>query len=104
MPIKTGVSAFGEGSYLTTSRANAKGFGGVVKAYLPQNIKLKKVFDLDAYQVNTKQLIKEGFDGVKLDTSQGQNITIFDPSKIKTKSQLTDIFNQAKGKTNFGGK
>lgn len=88
MPIQTGVSAFGEGSYLTTSRRNAKGYGGVVNAYLPKDLKLKKVSDADAYKVDTKKLIQEGYDGVELDTGSGKNITIFDPSIIKTKSQL----------------
>lgn len=95
MPIKTGVSAFGEGSYLTTNKANAKGYGGVVSAYLPKDIKLKKVSDSDAYQVDTQKLIKEGYDGVELATGNGRNITIFDHSKIKTKTQLTDIYNQS---------
>jgi hypothetical protein len=96
MPIKTGVSAFGEGSYLTSSKANAKGYGGIVDAYLPKDIKLKKVFDSDAYKVDTQKLIKEGFDGVELETGQGKNITIFDPSKIKTRSQLKAEWDKVK--------
>jgi hypothetical protein len=102
MPIKTGVSAFGEGSYLTSSRANAKGYGGVVDAYLPKNIKLKKVFDSDAYKVDTKKLIKDGFDGVELETGQGKNITIFDPSKIKTRSQLKAEWDKIKPNSQAG--
>ena len=98
MPIKTGVSAFGEGSYLTTSKADAKGYGGIVEAYLPKDINLKKVSDADAYTIDTKQLIKEGYDGVELDTGKGKNITVFDPTKIQTKSQLTDIWNKATAK------
>jgi hypothetical protein len=95
MPIKTGVSAFGEGSYFTSSKANAKGYGGVVDAYLPKDIKLKKVFDSDAYKVDTQKLIKEGYDGTIMETGNGQNIAIFDPSKIKTRSQLKAEWDKA---------
>lgn len=95
MPIKTGVSAFGEGSYLTTSKSNAKGYGGVVNGYLPQDIKLKIISDSDAYTINTKKLIEEGYDGVELFTGNSKNITIFEPSKIKTKSQLISEWNKA---------
>jgi len=96
MPIQTGVSAFGEGSYLTTSRADAKEYGGVVTAYLPSDIKLKKVSDKDAYSVDTKKLVKEGFDGTELSAGNGKNITVFDPSVIKTKTQLKAIWDNAK--------
>lgn len=95
MPIKTGVSAFGEGSYFTSKIGNAKGYGEVVKAFLKKDIKLKKVFDSDAYKVDTQKLIKEGYDGTIMETGNGNNIVIFDNANIKTKSQLEAIWNKA---------
>lgn len=98
MPIKTGVSAFGEGSYFTNKASNAKGYGEVVKAFLKKDVKLKKVFDSDAYKVDTQKLIKEGYDGTIMETGNGNNVVIFDNANIKTKSQLTDIWKKANNK------
>jgi hypothetical protein len=95
MPIKTGVSAFGEGSYFTSKIGNAEGYGEVVKAFLKKDIKLKKVFDSDAYKVDTQKLIKDGYYGTIMETGNGNNIVIFDNANIKTKSQLIDIWNKA---------
>ena len=95
MPIKTGVSAFGEGSYFTSKIGNAKGYGEVVKAFLKKDIKLKKVFDSDAYKVDTQKLIKDGYDGTIMETGNGNNIVIFDNANIKTKSQLEEIWKKA---------
>lgn len=104
MPPETGVPAFGEGISLTTSRADAKGFGDVVEAYIPDNLNLFKATDADAYRLKTNDLIKQGFDGVELTTDSGKQITIFDPSIIKTRSQLTDIWEQAQGLKRTGKK
>lgn len=98
MPIRTGMSAFGDGSYFTNKIGNAKGYGDVVKAFLKKDIKLKKVFDSDAYKVDTQKLIKEGYDGTIMDTGNGNNIVIFDNANIKTKSQLIDIWEKANKK------
>ena len=98
MPIQTGVPAFGEGTYLTTSKANAKWYGWVVEAYIPKDIKLFRAFDSNAYKLDTQKLIKEWYWGVELDTGNGKNITIFDPASIKTKSQLKQIREQANKK------
>lgn len=96
------VNAFGRGTYLGTNKSSVSAYaglpekgGGVVNSYLPKNIKLKKVFDKDAYKLDTKKLIEQGYDGVILDTFKGNHITIFDPSIIKTKSQLIDIWKKA---------
>jgi len=96
MPIKTGVSAFGEGSYFSTSKSDAKGYGGVVQAYVPKDIKLKTVSSSDAYKVDTKQLIKEGYGGTEMTSGSGKNIVIFDQSRIKTTSQLRAEYQAAK--------
>ncbi len=94
------ASAFGDGVYLADKKSGAytSKTEGLVEAYIPKDIKLKKVSDADAYRIDTEKLIKEGYGGVELNTGNGKNITIFDPSVIKTKSQLTDLYNQAKGK------
>lgn len=107
------VNAFGDGTYLSTNKRSASAYrgdetkgGGVVEAYLPKNVKLKVLTDRDAYSVDTKKLIEQGFDGVKIPYGNNEhNITIFDPSIIKTKSQLTDLFNRVKnnkGSTTIG--
>lgn len=83
------VSAYGEGVYLTASKADAKGWGGVVEAHIPKDLKLFKAHDSDAYKINTKKLKAEGYDGVELVRGGGNHIVIFDPAKIKTKSQLS---------------
>ncbi|MDG7050508.1 MAG: hypothetical protein JRZ94_04820, partial [Nitrososphaerota archaeon] len=99
------VNAFGRGTYLSTSERSASAYaglpekgGGIVKAYLPKDIKLKTVSDSQAYAIDAQKLIKQGYDGVILDTGISKHITIFDPSIIKTKSQLTDIWNKANSK------
>lgn len=92
------ASAYGDGIYLTTSKSDAKGWGGMVNARIPQDLKLYKAVDSDAYKIDTQKLVKEGYDGVKVDRGNLQHIVIFNPTKIKTKSQLTDIWNKANGK------
>ena len=89
------ASAYGDGIYLTTSKSDAKGWGGMVNARIPPDLKLYKAVDSDAYKIDTQKLVKEGYDGVKVDRGNLQHIVIFNPTKIKTKSQLTDIWNKA---------
>lgn len=100
MPDRS-AGAYGDGIYLSTKKNDASGYtvkGGVVEAYLPKNIKLFEARSTEPFTVNTKKLIAEGYDGVKTKLPSGaENITIFDPSIIKTKSQLTDIWKQANG-------
>lgn len=92
------ASAYGDGIYLTTSKSDAKGWGGMVNARIPPDLKLYKAVDSDAYKIDTQKLVKEGYDGVKVDRGNLQHIVIFNPTKIKTKSQLTDIWNKANKK------
>ena len=56
---------------------------------------------MDKYNQNPKynqELVKQGYDGVLI--KEGNKIDqgiAFSPSQIKTKSQLTDIWNKAQG-------
>ena len=92
-----GVSAYGDGAYMTTSKSDAKGWGGMVSGYVPKDLKLAKVSSAEPYTVNTKKLIQEGYDGVEVGYGDKKHIVLFDPSKIKTKSQLIDIWKKAHG-------
>jgi len=95
------ASAFGDGVYFATKKSGAYTLteDEMVEAYLPANIKLKRVFDTDAFKVNTKKLVEEGYDGVELQTgTSSKNLTIFDPSIVKTKTQLIDIWNEVDNK------
>jgi hypothetical protein len=103
--LRNMASAFGEGVYFATKKSGAytSTEDGMVEAYLPPNIKLKQVYDQDAYRVNEKKLIEEGYAGVELQTGgPSKNLTIFDPSIVKTKTQLIDIWNSVSEKTKQG--
>ncbi len=94
------ASAFGDGIYFADKKSGAYSTKpeNLIQAYIPKDLKLKKVSDSDAYKIDTQKLIKEGYGGVELFTGNGKNITIFDPSNIKTKRQLIDLYNQVNGK------
>lgn len=87
---------YGDGIYFTETRSNAKGYGDVVEAYAPKNLKLYNATEADTYRIDTKNLIKEGYDGVRL--PGGGGFTIFNPQNIKTRSQLIEIWKKANNK------
>jgi hypothetical protein len=106
-----GFAKLGEGIYFRSTKEGVREFGdGTVEAFILADTKIldvnKRFKDLPdlflqsgeaGFGVNRKGIsdfIKSlGFDGAKL----GDDIVIYDLSTIKTKSQLTDLFNQAKG-------
>lgn len=100
------VNAWGRGVYLAENKRLASGYsgldskgGGIVEAYIPKDLKLYKAKAKDAYMLKNEELIKKGYGGVVSETGGGNTtITIFDPSVIKTKSQLTDIWKKANKK------
>jgi len=54
----------------------------------------------EAKDVANKELIKQGFDGISTSIHTGENLSVIFPesiSKIKNKSQLADIWNEAHG-------
>ena len=86
------------------------GYGAeIVEAIPPKNLfemsvldmgdlkkKAAKQFpDLPSGKAITETLKSEGYDGLKMDGT----VVIFDPKNIKTKKQLTDIWNQAQEQT-----
>lgn len=97
------ANAWGRGVYFAENKRLAQGYsgltdkgGGIVEAYIPKDLKLYKAKAKDAYMLKNEELIKKGYGGVIAETGGGNTtITVFDPSVIKTRSQLTDIWNQA---------
>lgn len=106
-----------EGFWFAKDINTAKGYGSVVMESYP-NMKNPKVIDAggkmfgdmrDIIDEIVPQAKKDGFDGVIIknlsdEKNWGQynptdHYVVFSPDKIKTKSQLTDIYNQAKGET-----
>jgi hypothetical protein len=87
---------YGAGATFTTDASRAKLYGDVVETKIPSNLKLFEtndpVSDLfanpkirDVSPEGLSKILKEmGYDGVKV----GDEIVVFDPSKIKTHSQL----------------
>lgn len=124
-----GKSVWGDGKYfgidknqvkeMTMSPHSGKSTGGKVDEYLiPSNLKIKEInIGWDAMKPKDfnnfprgndlkKQILNEGYDGVILKTDGDLNlggdqlIMYKNADQIKTKSQLTDIWNKA----NTGGK
>lgn len=80
--------AFGDGIYITTNKNEAKGYattkdGGVVYAHVPDNLRLFKATDADAYNIDTQRLKDEGYDGVELRGGAMKTVVVFDPTKIE---------------------
>ena len=73
-------------------------FGGIGKEKFAKSIGLSE--NATAKEVTAK-LVKDGYDGVIIDADfssgliKSYEVVVFDPKAIKTKSQLTDIYNQA---------
>lgn len=92
--------SFGEeGVYLTPDRQTADMFGegGVIEGVIDKNTKIKDLTNAKEnlsgvdFQKEVSKAKKEGFDGVKTRLQ----VLVFDEKKLKTKSQLTDIYNQS---------
>ena len=116
---KSGMNA-GNGISLTPSKRVASVFGengGVVETVLSKDVKLvnpREFIDVknnfgtksgwdDATQKATEYFRQKGYDGVDFRQGTGgipdalqQEVRIWNPDVIKTKSQLTDIYNKAK--------
>ena len=105
---------WGEGIYFTDNPAHAKNFakmagGDIVMERFSPNIKfadgskllkdkgfLDVLDDVMGFKTPTEYLKEKGFDGIKYKNPQGfTEYVVYDTSKISTKSQLTDIWNQA---------
>ena len=103
--VESLANAYGKGVYLTDSKNLASAYGGkdgkgIVKVYLPKDVKLYKAnANKDAYRLDINKLKEKGFDGVEVDLMSGKKqITIFDPIRTSTKSQLKDIWEKANKK------
>ena len=125
---KTDEGFLGRGVYMTADKANAKQYGkNIVESFV--DLKNPYVYD-DAYlfggfnpakiardlglpeNATSKQITDKlksmGHDGVIVNeiTDVGvipkAEVVVFNPSQIKTRSQLTDIWKKANAKSNFG--
>ncbi len=99
----------GDGIYFGKSRSAVSQYGdSVIEVRIPKNLKIKDISNeelLKAYQDNGWQITKTdpaeisnyfkklGYDGLRTP----RETVIFDPKNIKTKSQLTDIWDKSKG-------
>ncbi len=106
------------GVYLTPDTTMAKIFAGKEGKITDAFVKPKKVFKIQKgsdqyagsggmgddilieaphnYPYEIKRLKAEGYDAIR--SSDGKQLLVLDPSQIKTKSQLTDIWKKANGK------
>jgi hypothetical protein len=107
-------SDFGQGFYFTNKKSVAKSFaedaGGdiimEVKLDIKNPAKNEDLLDRDIQNVlddgmgfqDVGEVLKnKGFDGIEYTHSDGSiEYVVFDPSQIKTKSQLKDIYNKSK--------
>ena len=74
--------------------------GGLANNRIKEGLSLKNLLPRDIFKINpniVKQLKRDGFDGLL----QDGELVIYNDKVLKTKSQLTDIYNQAKGATGF---
>ena len=109
-----GNNLLGEGVYLTRHRSKAENYSypmdladrttitqegrsaGVVDAYIPKGTKIfQPESRAELKNLTTKDLQNKGYGGVEVN---GETV-IFDSAKIKTKEQLTDLYNQAHTET-----
>ena len=96
------ASAYGDGIYFTTKKSGAYADtpDKLIEAYVPKKLKLFDAYDKDAGMLSTKELVAEGYDGVRVHLPSGENhLTIFDPSKIKIRSQLKAEWDAIPSKT-----
>lgn len=98
------ANAWGRGVYLAENKRLASGYsgleskgGGIVETYIPKDLKLYKARAKDAYMLKNEELIKKGYGGVISETGGGNTtITVFDPTQVKTRSQLKAEWNKTK--------
>ena len=100
----------GKGIYFTPSKEGAEGFGGrVIESYLDLKNPYVKYLPTDNIDVQfieeARDIMRKGHDGIIVRTGKPgssddiiNEIVVFDTNAIKTKSQLTDIYNKAWGK------
>jgi hypothetical protein len=110
----------GKGLYFTTNKNYAKEYGDIIKEayirlsnpliinnsstinpnYIKRKLNLPESVNADTV---TKTLVSNGYDGVIINydetpdfpgSSQGFEIVVFDPTKVKTTEQLFDLWNK----------
>jgi len=94
----------GEGIYFTNDKAEASKYGDNISDVVldiknPLIIERKDIpVGKDAF-VSWERSVKENHDGIIItDMGKSSESVVFDKSQIKTKAQLTDIWNKAQGK------
>lgn len=94
--------------FTTLDKNYASKYGNINEMILPQNTKIKSINNLDltkdlfnkkfnSLEEFYKTLKKEGYDAIKLNNIEKghSEIIVLKPEILKTKSQLTDIWNKA---------
>jgi len=103
----TNIKSEDIGIAFTNTKEEAGGYGKVKEAYLDfRNPKVLSSGDIvpaiwyDAEAPNVaKEARKAGHDGLIIESKRGQKMFVaFDNTRIKTKSQLTSLYNQVMGK------
>jgi len=84
-----------DGLHFSTSKEYASKYGGLNETYFSGKVKPKVLKSPDDLPYG-EDLLKEGYDAVRYMEDGIENLYVASPSKLKTKSQLTDIYNQAK--------
>ena len=74
----------------------------VIDTFLDKSIRIKDLGNVENPKALSISAKKEGFDGVRFTTSESvegaPEVAIWNTDKIKTKSQLTDLYNKAHSK------
>lgn len=105
---KLDITKTKEGIFLTPNIAEAKLYGkNINKLFIDKNAKIKEMSITDAWKKTSEEWKNEGWDAIRIKAKKGEAtgstfaskdtdyIQAFNPDIIKTKSQLTDIYNQA---------
>ncbi|NCC99850.1 MAG: hypothetical protein EOL95_09170, partial [Bacteroidia bacterium] len=115
LPPIHGKQIMGKGIYLTPTKKEASNFGAeVLEVYVDPSVKIlditpathwsimqeanEKYKNIDVEEAISKLLTEKGYGGLKMINAGNKGetyISIFNPDKLKTKSQLIDIWNKA---------
>ena len=88
----TGVGILGDGFYFTDKKGLAENYGENV---YPVYLQMKKPYiatQSDAYKLRAKDLQKQGYDGVILQTPQGNVYMVFENTQIKSAADNIGTF------------
>lgn len=99
---QTDAPAYGEGVYFSTKRGgaydNTRSGVNTIEGYIPKDAKLFPATEKDAFSLKTKDLKAQGYDGIEVSLPGGEkHVVVFDPKKIRTREDLTSIYDKVHG-------